>query len=60
MITVNKNLEELTDDWLELLRNRQYTSALHLYCQEIIPLLLPDLRTRFSTNMAMIRQHMME
>jgi hypothetical protein len=44
---IEKNLAELTNDWLSLLRNRQEDAALQLYCEKIIPTLLPDLRSRF-------------
>lgn len=42
-----KIINELSNDWFELLRNHQDDDALRLYCEEIVPLLLPSLKARF-------------
>lgn len=44
---MKKNIDELTNEWFELLKNYQDDVALRLYCEEIIPLLLPSLKSRF-------------
>lgn len=42
-----KNIADLTDQWIALLKDSGEETALRFYCENIIPLLLPILRERF-------------
>jgi hypothetical protein len=46
----NDNVVKLTDNWISLLREKRDDEALGLYCDQIVPNLLPDLREQFKNT----------
>jgi len=46
-MSTSKSVSELTDEWINLLQTDQNSDALQLYCEQIIPILLPSLHEKF-------------
>ena len=42
-----ESIDELSDEWLKLLQNKDDSEALQLYCEKIIPCMLPGLHKTF-------------
>jgi hypothetical protein len=53
----NKYIAQLTDDWIQLLNEKRDDDALDLYCEKIIPELLPDLRVQFKNSYGNLPQY---
>jgi hypothetical protein len=49
-MTDDKNISELTNEWIKLLQEKQEDAAFKLYCKSIIPYLLPHLKKEFKTE----------
>jgi len=45
-----KSINELTDEWLNFLQKKQDKDALNLYCESIIPCLMPQLKGNFQAT----------
>lgn len=44
------NIKLLTEQWIELLQNRDNEAAFKLYCEQIIPEIVPALRDKFQST----------
>lgn len=46
-MSAEKQVATLTDEWISLLQTDQSDAALQLYCEQIIPVILPNLHEKF-------------
>ncbi len=48
-MTNSENISEFTSEWIKLLKCQEENAAFNLYCESIIPCLLPSLKKEFKT-----------
>ncbi len=46
----DEQISKLVDQWIDLLKNRQDDEAQDLYCEHIVPVLIPRLKHRFQSS----------